>query len=509
MASYSGGRYSKFQQRLRNIYMNRLKRKKLAKEVQDEFVKEKIQEIKKELSVSDNKVDSSRERLILSRSSFSRYLGDEFNLEEEYKQETNREVDENTDKKDVEQVSSNDLDSVKNVVIDEVESIKDKGLVIDKEKKYIKKRNNFISDRDILKNELIKIYGIEIIEKLKIKFIEKSAEIDVLESELFLISQLNDENLELEKAKLLKQEINKKIDEINLIIEQYNLYNSRSSLEMFMGIDDKYLEDSIIKYRDMLGSFGEEKNFVKEYKLLDEFNSLYFNLKNIKNDVIELEVSNEEKIEEYNIRDKKYDDIKFKLCNVDKMRRNFSLELDKQNKYLETLMKNVDHITKMDYTTDRLVGVLNYLMSGIKFFGLSLLSPLSGLIPSISVNTLIAKNAVKNAYNLIHVETTRHIYYKAFDYDREISGKINDISYTENIVDSTLLDVKNLKKEFLSIYDSNVSGYNETLASIIKIEDMIYKNQCKVNVIKKKLGKSREINRDKMIKVKKLNENGS
>ena len=120
MASYSGGRYSKFQQRLRNIYMNRLKRKKLAKEVQDEFVKEKIQEIKKELSVGDNKVDSGRERLILSRSSFSRYLGDESNLEEEYKQETNREVDENTDKKDDEQVSSNDLDSVKNVVIDKV-----------------------------------------------------------------------------------------------------------------------------------------------------------------------------------------------------------------------------------------------------------------------------------------------------------------------------------------------------------------------------------------------------
>ena len=51
-----------------------------------------------------------------------------------------------------------------------------------------------------------------------------------------------------------------------------------------------------------------------------------------------------------------------------------------------------------------------------------------------------------------------------------------------------------------------IPGYSDTLKKINDIENVIYRNQNKVNIVKNKLIKNKKLNEDKMIKVKKLNE---
>ena len=59
----------------------------------------------------------------------------------------------------------------------------------------------------------------------------------------------------------------------------------------------------------------------------------------------------------------------------------------------------------------------------------------------------------------------------------------------------------------MSIYNSNIPGYEDTLKNIEKIENKLLHNQNKVFIIKNNLRRSKKLNEDKMIKVRELNNN--
>ena len=77
-----------------------------------------------------------------------------------------------------------------------------------------------------------------------------------------------------------------------------------------------------------------------------------------------------------------------------------------------------------------------------------MLSPFSGLIPGIAVNTLVARHMLGNIYRNLHYEDVRHVYYEAIDYDRELNDKITDVGFTEELIESTLDDIKRIRKDF-------------------------------------------------------------
>lgn len=399
-------------------------------------------------------------------------------------------------------VNTNDLE-------DKVKHIKS-----NKTKVNRSKSRKFISDNkdkintidDVKKQDLLNEMGTDIINKLKESFEDKLDELEVLHSELYLLSTYQDSQLELKKVEEVKKKINIIIDRINEIIEQYNLYKRNYYIDNVIGIDDSIIVDDIINYRYLLDSFNDEKKFVKEYKALEEFKSLYNNLVEIKEETETLQKENEEKIEEYGIRDKKYDDIKLKMLKDIDINKDLEYEIDKQNKYFNELMSKISVITKEEYMTRHLKGVGNLIGQSLKYMGLMLLFPLTGMLPGIAMQTLATKKMVGNAYRKLHLEEEKHVRYDAINYDSELNHHIVSISYTEDLLDDTLKDVKRLKEDFISIYNSNIPGYEDTLKNIEKIENKLLHNQNKVSIIKNNLRKSKKLNEDKMIKVRELNQ---
>ena len=104
------------------------------------------------------------------------------------------------------------------------------------------------------------------------------------------------------------------------------------------------------------------------------------------------------------------------------------------------------------------------------------------------------------------MEEVNHVHYSTIDYDSELNHHLTDVYFTENLLGDTLRDVERLKEDFMVQYDSRIPGYEETMKNILKIENKIIHNQHRVEIIKNKLRKSKKLNEDKMIKVRKLNE---
>lgn len=503
----NSGRYSKFQQRLRNIYLSWLMKRKQKKSIQDKFVEDKVEEIRKEFSVSE-KNSVVKEKVMGIKVIQDNYINVKNREKRSIPVKQDNAVGIKRDKAIEKNIGDNKV-FVSNTVSKKVKNNKSNNVcfTISRKNKISKAKNtDSIVSKRIFDNKDIDLSKVELINKLKNKFIEKEAELDVLESELFFISNVIDNSLDCSEIKELKKKIREIIEEINNIIEQYNLYNKNSDLSCIVGLDDNYLIDDIIDYRNLLDSRKDRQKFVKEYKLLDEFKSLYLKLETVKAEVNKVNKTSEEVINKYDIRDEKYDQVKMNLLNIKGLNEEYLNEIKKQNESLDKLMKKLSVIDSQEVVVKKLVGLSDLLVQGFKFLGLKLLSPLSGFIPSIAGETIVTRNMIKNIYKSMHEESVSQMYYSAVDYNSELNVKINDINYTEVLVNDTLKDLKRVKEDFFTIYDINIPGYDDTLKSINKMEDIIYKNQCKVKIVKDKLKLSKKINEDKMIKVRKLND---
>lgn len=367
-------------------------------------------------------------------------------------------------------------------------------------------RDNIKNMSDYEKDKLIDDLGSSIIQKIKGSFEDNLDELEVLMSELYFMKEEQDVALEMKQVKELKKKIDDLIEKINGLIEEYNLYKRNYYIDNVILVDDNVLVDDIIDYRMLVDSLDAEQEFVKEYKLLEEFKSLYSNLSAVREDTIKLVNDNEHKIEEFDIRDKKYDEIKLGVVKVEKIQKDCLEEIAKQNEYFTNLMKKVEKINSEEYVTYHLRGISDLLSQSLRYIGLMMLSPFGGLIPGIAVNTLMTRRLINNIYRNMRIEAVNHIRYNAIDYEQEINGKITDIDYTSVLVSNTLTDIEKLKEDFMLQYNSKIPGYDETLMKIEKAHDLILRNQNRLEIVKKNLLRSKKINANKLVRVKALNE---
>lgn len=367
-------------------------------------------------------------------------------------------------------------------------------------------RNDVSKMDEDSKKKLIEQLEEKILDTLKINFEDKLDQLEVLESELFLIHQKQDQEVELKRVRKIKKRINEMIDEINQIIEQYNLFKRNYYIDHLVGIDDSVLVDDIIDYRILVDSLDGEKKFVHEFQKLDKFRSLYHNLVGIKHDVEQLQEDNLEKIEEFDVRDKKYDQVKMDMVNVADINRNCLLEMKKQDQYFSELMQKIHQIDSETYTTYHLRGFGQLVHQSLRYVGFLLLSPFGGLLPGITMQTMVTRNLIGNLRHNMHFEEREHIRYQTVDYSFELSSHLTDVSYTADLINQTLRDIEHLKEDFMLQYDSKILGYEQTLKDIDQIQHIIVRNQNKVEIIKKNLIFSKKINDEKVVKVRRLNE---
>mgnify|MGYP000297739458 CR=1 FL=1 len=331
-------------------------------------------------------------------------------------------------------------------------------------------------------------------------------ECEIVESEEYILNKYEDDNSIYLKAIDINNKINTLLKKLEKINKEYKLLKNNNLIEEPLLLDDSLLIDDIINYRKTLQK--EEINKIpKKIKLLEEYKYLYKNLDDLVEKTEKMKEISNKRVQELSARDKKYKDAKNKIVNLEEVENCCNLIIEKNNNYLEELSKKVDKISERKYVESKLKGMNGFLTSSLRYIWLLSLTPLRGILPGIGARTVATRKLLHNMLKNMHYEKQEKIIYSLGNYESEINNKIYDIDSLNYNIDLALEDVQKLKKEFKDYFLSySFKEYDKAYKKIELIEKNIIDNKNKVYLIKEKLIKSKELNRNTLTKVKKLND---
>lgn len=365
-------------------------------------------------------------------------------------------------------------------------------------KVHYKENKQIVNDNNKLENKILLKFGKEL-ERLK-------NECEIVESEEYILNKYEDDNSIYLKAIDINNKINTLLKKLEKINKEYKLLKNNNLIEEPLLLDDSLLIDDIINYRKTLQK--EEINKIpKKIKLLEEYKFLYKNLDDLVEKTEKMKEINNKRVQELSARDKKYKDAKNKIVNLEEVENCCNLIIEKNNNYLEELSKKVDKISERKYIESKLKGMNGFLTSSLRYIWLLSLTPLRGILPGIGARTVATRKLLHNMLKNMHYEKQEKIIYSLGNYESEINNKIYDIDSLNYNIDLALEDVQKLKKEFKDYFLSySFKEYDKAYKKIELIEKNIIDNKNKVYLIKEKLIKSKELNRNTLTKVKKLND---
>ena len=385
----------------------------------------------------------------------------------------------------------------------------DKQPVVETPKKENVKTNqqvNPISKEEIINKpkEKIDYLNNQIVNKIKKRLVKYLDEIEMLESELYVIGTISKDEATIEELNKTKAKVNALINKINSLKEKYKLIKNYVDNELFIDDKDDFLDEDIDYLKQLATSDEIEKNKstikkIKEYKLLS-----------LELDVIEAKVKDlnsikEKKKEELNLRDDNYQKLLDTYINNRTISEQCQKMMAEQEKTLASI--NVNDIEAITNTTTRLVGMGEVFRSGLKYIG-TVMNPFKYTRNGIAQSTILAKRLVDNALNNVHMETRTKISYQATDYSYEIDRCLNELEYLSSTIDKSLEDITYLKNRYISElikYKYRVPKIAKTYQDIIKLENLLLSNKRKTQMMINKTNNLELANKNKLIKVKKLN----
>ena len=347
---------------------------------------------------------------------------------------------------------------------------------------------------------------LSILLKIKKKINRLNNECDIIESEAYLIKKYgNDKNL-LEKAIVIRKEIEvleEKLSEINK-----NINNIKENILIEPeSINDEDLVDEILKYKELISDI-EQSKLPNKIKLLEEYKKLTIKLEELDMKTKNLEIESKTREKELSERDSRYKEAKEKMLNLDEIN-NRCDDIIKNNKiYLDKLSSKIGTINKIKYTKYKLQGLNNLLSTSLKYIGLLSLTPLRGILPGIAAKTYATRKLVGSMYHSLHYEKQEKIVYSFENYNLELNNRICSISTVEESIDLALQDISNLKGEFIDKFlKYNLPEYNEAYKKIELLEQDVLNSRNKISLMKNKLIENKKTNKETLTKVRKLNSN--
>ena len=371
-------------------------------------------------------------------------------------------------------------------------------------------RNNRLHVNDIVNsNEKLKELEKSIINLIKKELIKTVNEMEILQSELYILSEVNGESKVLKECQRELDQVKSVLCKIDKLKEQYDFLKDNYDFEYLLEIDNNDLVDKIILLKD---NFGNDclKVVSEDYKLLDVYKYLYLKIDDLQEKTAKFEKIKKEEEEKLKERDIDFEKLKMDVYNVDYTNRNYESFVINQNELLEEIDSKVNKISSYEQVNYHLKGFGELFRNSFKYFGLLMVSPLKGIIPSIATETLITGNIIKNLYKNLEWEEEKRMVYEAMDYSNMINNAISDLESTNSIVDRTLDDIVHLKikyNEQFKKYQGDFLEYREIMHKINDMENKILGNKIKIEMMKKRALEQKKANEKKLVLVKEMNEN--
>lgn len=417
--------------------------------------------------------------------------------------------------------------SNKNTLKNREQSLPKNKIVISKSKPKAVRLDKEVEKKELVENKKVKL-GINKLEQnpqynknsnvdnLEIKIISKveklinsyKNDLEIISTDIYVLSECIKDKKSKEKIEEEKKQVEDLIGKINKIKEQFNILKSKNIDVKYLEIDNLVLTDDIYKYKEMVDSISDISKYQDKYKKLEVFIETNLLLDNLQNSIKSLENKNTEKMETYNINRQEFEKKKHELFNHENEISRFNIFIENQEHIIADMSDKVGKISSFEDIKIKFIGYDKLLFNNLKYISLLLISPLKGIFPSIALSTLSTKKTLDLIKKDAHIEQVKTIVYTAEDYEKQISTNIYNINNMNNLIDNSLLDIKNIKETLGANGALKVMPeYREFIKKINKVEDILNNNRNKLDKLKKKLNNYHEINKNKLIKVRKLNEN--
>ena len=371
------------------------------------------------------------------------------------------------------------------------------------EKKYSNVSTEKINNSQEEVNNLEK----KILNRIKKILIKMVNEYEILESELFIISNATDDNKKYLKCKETVDQIKDMLCRIDKLKAKYDFLKDNFDFEYMLEIDDNFLADDIIELKNKF-STGSVKNIVTDYKLLDVYKYLYMRIDKLEDETVEYNEYKNQQLEELKKRDINFDKLSRDVYNLDNAKDSYDRFVREEEKTLEELNQKLFKIDSHEVINFELVGFNELLKNSFKYLGLLMVNPLKGVIPSIATKTVITANVVENLYHNLHWEEKKRLVYETIDFSSEINSALSDLDLMNGMVDKTLEQLAIMKdgynKQFKK-YQNDFTSYNDVINKINDMENKILGNKIKIEIMKKRTIEKQRINDQKLHLVKKLN----
>lgn len=361
--------------------------------------------------------------------------------------------------------------------------------------------NNIENDERIVKLQK------EIIDLIKKQLVKNINELEILQSELYLLKIVNGDESYLKDCQEKIKEIKKLLSRLNSLKDKYDYLKDNYDFEYMYEHGDEVLVDKILELKELCNK-DDVKYVVDNYKLLDEYKFLYLKIDKLQEDTYKYEEYKKQKELELKERDINFEKLKKETYNIDIENQRYDIFVKEQEFFLKQLDNKINNIDMKERITYNLKGFNQLVANSFKFIGLMLLNPFKGFIPSIAVQTAMTKNVIHNLYNNLEFQSKREVIYEAIDYSTSINIAQSSLGDTLSLVNSTLDDIARLKLRYKHEFSRNhgvVSGYKETIKKLNKMENAIIGNKVKIELMQMRLKTQEKENKNKLERVKKLN----
>ena len=441
------------------------------------------------------------------------------NEKKDSSKEPNEEIKVEATITDVRKIDLKRAENKKKINAIDIDSIKEKQAnfpkkeeVLSKGQEEIKepiKNVNIPQEKPVLDDNVSRIKALEksIINLIKKDLIKIVNDMEILQSELYILSEVNGESKELKKCQEELDNVKSILCKIDKLKAQYDFLKDNYDFEYLLEINNNDLVDKIIELKDAFGN-NELKAVAEDYKLLEVYKFLYLKLDDLQEKTAVFEEKKNAEVLKLKERDIDFEKLKSDVYSIDNTNRNYERFVRSQNELLKEIDANVSKIDSHEEVNYRLKGFGKVFKNTLKFFGLLMVSPLKGIIPSIATETIITGNMIKNLYKNLEWEEEKKMVYEAMDYSSMINNAISDLESTGRIVDMTLDDIVRLKMKYnekFKQYRGDFTEYQFVMQKINDMENKILGNKIKIELMKKKALDQKRENEKKLRLVRELN----
>lgn len=344
----------------------------------------------------------------------------------------------------------------------------------------------------------------EIVTKIYKSIKEKKNELEIINSELFIIKENIKEQNNKEILTQQQKMINNLLKRISKIKSQLKIYEKDRVIDDAIYLDNKNVMDDILEYKKIIES---KESLKKEYEIIEEYGFIIEEIDKIEDRCKELDKQTNTQLGLLEINEQDFLEIELKAIKEDENINSINDIVNEQIEIIKELEENVGIIETEKEIINNYDALNKLIKLELKYLALMSLSPLKGTLPYIAIVAAQTKETINllSAGSLVTQE--EKIKYITKDYTNQIENKEYTLIEVEEKLNDSICSISNIKEKIKNNDRfRNNPKYESLITKIETMEDYLIDNSYKIEIYKAKLKKSKTKNSDTLVKVLKLNE---